>query len=117
MTKIRLTNPDGRYEPTIETDAHEVEITEAYLPVKFTSENGERLHVVQRDSGFELTYETAYIGKPPAPIKTVHIDLQRGEVHHSDEPADEVEVGDSHTRWPTPRAHHRRAQAALHRQR
>jgi len=54
--KINLSNPGNDYTAQIDTSVMDVLVTEAYLPCSFVSDNGEELHVVMRDQGFELIY-------------------------------------------------------------
>jgi len=56
MAIIKLKQPNGPYKPTIDTDAMNIEIREAYLGVSFVTEQGERLSVSMRDNGFEVHY-------------------------------------------------------------
>lgn len=56
MAKIILSEPDGPYECTINTEVMRVDIKEAFLGVCFVTENGEKLSVSMKDSGFEVHY-------------------------------------------------------------
>lgn len=56
MAKITLSEPDGPYKCQIDTDVMTVEIRDAFLGVKFITEDGEHLSVCMRDSGFEVHY-------------------------------------------------------------
>ena len=56
MSKIALREPHGPYHCEIDTDTMDVVIKEAFLGVQFVTEDGERLSVCMRDSGFEISY-------------------------------------------------------------
>lgn len=56
MAIITLSTPAGSYKTKIDTEAMEIKIVEAFLGVRFETEDGEVLHVSMRDSGFELVY-------------------------------------------------------------
>lgn len=56
MGKITISQPDGPYNAVIDTGAMDVEHKETFLGVAFITENGERLSVCMRDTGFELKY-------------------------------------------------------------
>ena len=54
--KIKLSEPNGPYSATIDTEVMNVEIREAFLGVVLISPNGEQLAVCMRDGGFEAHY-------------------------------------------------------------
>lgn len=54
MAKIKLKVKDSPYETRIDTDVMDVEITEAFLGVRFVTADGKTLSVSIRDGGFEL---------------------------------------------------------------
>lgn len=54
--KIKLSEPDGPYSATIDTEAMNVTITEAFLGARFVSPDGNILSVCMRDDGFECRF-------------------------------------------------------------
>lgn len=54
--KIRLTSPTTPHSPVLDTDAMDVEITEAFIGVMFVTADGSRLAVSMRDDGYEVHY-------------------------------------------------------------
>lgn len=64
MSKIILNTPDSPYMSTIDTGVMAVTITEDYIGTMFLSPDGECLHVVMRDGGFELAYGVASEATP-----------------------------------------------------
>lgn len=56
MAKIILSEPDGPYKATIDAEAMTVELRDVFMGVGFTTQDGERLGVSMRDSGFEVIY-------------------------------------------------------------
>lgn len=58
MAKIKLSEPNGPYSCTIDTDVMNVELRNAFLGIKFVTEDGEMLSVSMRDQGFEIGYFT-----------------------------------------------------------
>lgn len=56
MAKILLKEPDGPYSAEINTGAMDVEIRNAYIGVKFITEEGKTLSISMRDGDFELIY-------------------------------------------------------------
>ena len=54
--KITLKEPDGPYSCDIDPGVMSVNITEAFLGVGFTTEDGQRLSVCMRDDGFEVKF-------------------------------------------------------------
>lgn len=57
MAKIILSEPDGPYKTTIDTEVMKVELREVFLGVSFVTDNGEKLAVSMRDDGFEVIYK------------------------------------------------------------
>lgn len=77
--RIQIKSPtdndlDETYKTVIDTEVMDVEITEAFKGPGFTSVDGERLVVIQRDSGFELSYQAPGISNP------VGLELKNGDV-------------------------------------
>lgn len=56
MAKIVLSEPEGPYKATIDTEVMQVELREVFLGVFFTTPDGEQLGVSMRDRGFEVSY-------------------------------------------------------------
>lgn len=56
MAKIQIKEPEGPYSATLDTEAMQVTITEAFLGVGFVAPSGEKLSVCMRDGGFEIQY-------------------------------------------------------------
>lgn len=56
MAKIKLSEAQGPYGCSIDTDVMQVEIRDCFLGVCFVTEDGEGLAVSMRDTGFELHY-------------------------------------------------------------
>lgn len=52
--KIRIGDPDIPAPVVIDPDVQQVEITEAFNGIVIVTEDGERLAVCMRDSGFEV---------------------------------------------------------------
>jgi hypothetical protein len=65
MAKIKVSQPDSPYTATLDTDAMDVDIREAFLGVGFTSEDGTKLAVAMRDDGFEVRYTDAQGNEGP----------------------------------------------------
>lgn len=76
--RITMKSPDDdaieTYQAVIDTELMDVEISQAFKGPGFTSEDGERLVVIQRDTGFELFYQAPGMSDP------VHVDLKGGRV-------------------------------------
>lgn len=56
--KITLSEPDGPYQATIDTEVMDVTIHEAFIGAQFVTEDGARLSVCMRDDGFEVRHWT-----------------------------------------------------------
>ena len=54
MAKITIKEPEGPYSAILDTDVMNVEISGAYLGIKFISEDGKTLSVSERDGDFEI---------------------------------------------------------------
>ena len=57
MATIKLSVPHTPYKATINTEVMDVEIREAFNGVMFTSLNGRKMYVSERDGYFEITYD------------------------------------------------------------
>ena len=95
---IKLSEPDGPYSATIDTEVMEVEITRAFIGPEIIGEDNEHLVVVQRDSGFEVNYSAP--GGPPLEWNAPTIAMKEGRIivggnvvwsAHDDGDPDEVE--------------------------
>ena len=58
MSTIVISEPDGPYKATIDTEVMDVTVYKCFTGMTFISEAGERLSVSMRDSGFELLYSS-----------------------------------------------------------
>jgi len=75
MPEITIKTPNGPYVAKLDAEAMDVEIRKAFLGIQFITEDGEKLSVCMRDSGFELVYEAKF--KEPA-----NVSLQNGIVKY-----------------------------------
>ena len=69
--KITLSEPDGPYQATIDTDAFDVTIREVFIGVGFETADGCRLAVCMRDDGYEVRVDDGpWISLRPAEAVT-----------------------------------------------
>lgn len=70
--KITISEPEGPYQATIDTDVMDVTIREAFLGAGFVTDGGCRLAVCMRDDGYEVRVDDGeWISLRPAPLPTV----------------------------------------------
>lgn len=70
---ITLQTPNSPYRSCLDTEVMEVGIKKAFIGPIFETDDGEKLLVIMRDSGFELRYSSP--GSDP-----IHLRLNAGSV-------------------------------------